>query len=191
MPTTPTGDDASQDRVSYDRKELQSKKVPELRTLARKECGSGTWIAHARKRELITAILEGRPPDEIDAERKHLTGYAPNLRRLPVEEAETISHEALRLIQRVVSRELHPLRERIRRIETRLNRRAEEAPDLDPTAPEAPPEARQRRPDDAADAGDAANAGHAAGAGGDVHLERLVRRVTEAVTDALLRERAS
>ncbi|MCS3685791.1 hypothetical protein [Salinibacter ruber] len=107
---------------SYTREELESKNVPDLREVAREECGSGTWIAHAKKNELIASILEGRPPSEIEAEEKFTSAFAPGLEGLPVDEAEGVSHELLRLMRRVAAREVQPLKKRLRSIESRLDR---------------------------------------------------------------------
>lgn len=107
---------------SHARSELQSKKVADLREIAREECGPGTWIAHAKKAELIESILEGHPPSEIEAEEKYTKAFEPDLEGLPVHEAEGFSHELLRLMRRVVARETQPLKKRLRSIERRLDR---------------------------------------------------------------------
>lgn len=113
--------DKSNDSASYVRSELKGLKVPELREIAREETGPGTWIAHAKKKELIDAIIEGRPPDSLEAEHKYMSSFSPNLKGLPVEDAQNLSHEFLLLVRRVVSRELQPLRERVRALEQRFD----------------------------------------------------------------------
>jgi len=104
----------------FKRQELEDLHVPELRDLAREEVGSGTWIAHAKKHELIDAILEGQAPESLEAEHKYLRPFPPSLRGLPVEEAEDLSHELLRIVQQVASREVHPLRKRMRNLADRI-----------------------------------------------------------------------
>lgn len=58
---------------------LSRLRVRELRKIARDECGSGTWITHASKDELIEGTLEGRPPLSAQAvDRKgEANGKAP------------------------------------------------------------------------------------------------------------------
>ena len=60
---------------------LEEMRVVELRPLARDTCGSGTWISHAKKDDLIYAILKGEPPaSAIDQERSRDEAITKSLR---------------------------------------------------------------------------------------------------------------
>lgn len=104
----------------YEREDLQEETVTTLREIAREVCGPGTWIAHARKHELIDAIVKGRPPKASETDSTYYGRTAPSLQGLPVEDAEELAHNLLRLMRKATAPDLARVRERVGSIERRL-----------------------------------------------------------------------
>ena len=71
------GSEVSVEDVPREKRVLEGMRVIDLRHKARDVCGSGTWISHAKKSELVSAILEGEPPasaiEEENAIRERIT----------------------------------------------------------------------------------------------------------------------
>lgn len=122
---------------------LRELRVVELRNLVRQVCGSGTWISHARKGELITGIIEERPPRNSDPNQSET--------QEAVFEQEEIGHErekvpsvqkqgeAFRqagrqlgeritgLARKIIRKELRPVENRVKRIEKGIRAEIEKA----------------------------------------------------------------
>ena len=129
-------DTESRTGSTYDKRELENKKVTKLRKIVREEVSSGTWISHAHKDELIRAILTGKPPASAtpgdtdtavvyaDESKLFGTNFLDLDESHPSEglgdELEAMSGALKNLFQRVVQHELAPLARRIRKIEEEL-----------------------------------------------------------------------
>lgn len=57
-------------KTKYKRMDLEDTHIFDLREIARTELGSDTWIAFARKHELVDAILAGKLPEKSYVRRR-------------------------------------------------------------------------------------------------------------------------
>lgn len=115
--------------------ELKEQRVEELRHVARSICGPGTWISHARKDELIEGIMQGHPPESMQA-----TGRAPKQDYFEryaessgdtSEEVEAVASALKALADKTVAHHIQRFHERIQRIEEELGLEADEESELD------------------------------------------------------------
>jgi hypothetical protein len=110
-------DNLSEDQIkSIPRKReyLSRVRVSELRVIARDECGSGTWISHAKRGQLIEGILKGHPPRSVHANDESAvssnaavpqSGQSdPDTQPLPEAYSEPIAESLVNLVSKVASR---------------------------------------------------------------------------------------
>ena len=110
------------------RAHLNQLRVVDLRHIARDECGSGTWISHASKDELIEGTLQGSPPTSVHKKDSSMdTPFdAGDTTRTIFQKYRTegIDEENLgtvaKIVNEIVERRLEDVQRRIRHIESEL-----------------------------------------------------------------------
>lgn len=114
----------------FTREELENFNVSDpndtdLRDIARQVVGKGAWVSHAHKKDLITAILEGEPPQRVHERRFSRTDLHKEAQSVSTEETmeemreelQSTASSAANLMRRAIRMELGPILNRLDRLE--------------------------------------------------------------------------
>lgn len=117
--------------VPRTRRHLAQLRVVDLRHIARDACGSGTWISHAKKDELMYGAINGRPPRSAHKEDQGSeppTGFEidPAEESEEVKDGDTVHKIANRVARKTVKQLADQMQDQLDYIKGRLERVEEE-----------------------------------------------------------------